>query len=206
MRRSKKSKYLIEIRYFGKAKHQIKEYISDIDNRFNLRKGHKVPHITVIQPFTTHKQKFLISDFKKICSKYNKIQFTVDGFGAFPCFVVYAKIKPSDDLRRLQEELFTNLRSYCRFGKTYSSYKPHTTIALSMGFVKFFRIWFYLLRKPKPIFTNHVMRVTLLKDRKILKEYDIYTKKILNRNQSKSGKVLKNTFTKFKQSKNKRGT
>lgn len=199
--RPKKSKYFIEVRYFGKAKTKINRLISDVDNTFGLPKKHKVPHITVIQPFTTNKQKYLVSDFKRICSKYKNIQFTVDGFSVFPFHVVFAKVKPSEELKKLQKELFKNLKSYCRFGQIYSSYKPHTTIALRMGFIKFFRIWFYLLRKPRPVFTNHVMRVTLLKDSKILYEYDIYNRKMLNRSQAKSGTVLRNTFRKLKQSK-----
>ena len=62
--------YYIEIRYFGKAKHKFKNLINEVDNKFRLKKGHKVPHITLIQPFTTKNHKWLISDFKKICSKH----------------------------------------------------------------------------------------------------------------------------------------
>ena len=55
-----KPHYYIEIRYFGKAKTNFKRLVNEVDNKFHLRKGHKVPHITLVQPFTTKDQKRLI--------------------------------------------------------------------------------------------------------------------------------------------------
>jgi len=63
-----------------------------------------------------------------------------------------------------------------------------------MGLIKFFRIWFYLKQKPRIVFTNHIMRVTLLKCQKILYEYDFTNRKLLNRRQAKSKRELSKTF------------
>ncbi len=194
-----KSDYYIEIRYFGKAKHNIKNLINEVDNRFCLRKYHKVPHITLIQPFTTKKQRWLISDFKKVCSGYNLMKFTVDGFGIFPFFVVFVKVQPDDDLLKFRKELLKSIKSYCYVKHINRSYKPHTTIALKMGLFKFFRIWFYLKAKPRLVFTNHVMRITLLRNKKILYEYDFLQQRLLNRQQSISRGVLSKTFSKLKE-------
>jgi 2'-5' RNA ligase len=200
--KNKKSHYLIEIRYFGKAKYQIKELINEVDNKFNLTNMNKVPHITLVQPFTTNKQNYLVSDFHKICSKHNNLKFTVDGIGVFPFFVIFSKVKPSQELLNLREDLIKKIKNYCKITQVNRSFKPHTTIALKMGFFNFFRIWFYLLRKPKLIFTNHVLRVTLLKDKKILYEYDFYNKKLLNRNEALNKSILGNTFKKLKKNEN----
>ncbi len=193
-----KSSYYIEIRYFGKAKHQIKRIINDVDNKFRLKKSRKVPHITVIQPFTTKKQKWLVSDFKKICSKQKLMKFTIDGIGVFPFHVVFAKVNPDEELLKFRKNLLKSIKSYCFVKDIERSYKPHTTFALNMGFFNFFNIWFYLRSKSKLVFTNNVMRVTLLKDGKILYEYDFLKRKLLNRRQALSKKGLSQTFKRLK--------
>jgi len=189
----RKSNYYIEIRYFGKAKYQFKSLINEIDNKFRLKKGHKVPHITLIQPFTTKNQKLLISDFKKLCSKYEVMKFTVDGIGLFPFFVVFAKVKPDGELIEFRNQLINTIKSYCQIKNINRTYKPHTTIALRMGMIKCFRIWFYLKQK-KMIFTNHIIRITLLKGKKILYEYDFTNGRLLNRRKAKNKKELSKTF------------
>ena len=190
----KKTHYYIEIRYFGKAKHQFKNLVNEVDNKFRLRKWHKVPHITLIQPFTTKNQQYLISNFKAICSKHQLMKFTVDGIGVFTFFVVFAKIKPDQELLTFRSQLLNSIKSYCYIKNINRPYKPHTTIALRMGLIKFFRIWFYLKRKPKIVFTNHVLRATLLKDSMILYEYDFINRRLLNRRQALNRNELSKTF------------
>jgi 2'-5' RNA ligase len=189
-----KENYYIEIRYFGKAKQQFIELVNEIDNKFNLKKGHKVPHITLIQPFTTKNQRWLISDFVRTCSKHRLMKFTVDGIGVFPFFVVFAKINPDPELIEFRNQLMKSIKSYCFVKDIDRSYKPHTTIALKMGLIKFFRIWFYLKQKPRIILTNHAMRITLLKGQKILYEYDFTNRRLLNRRQALSKIKLSKTF------------
>ncbi|MAG08160.1 hypothetical protein CMO89_01700 [Candidatus Woesearchaeota archaeon] len=200
---TKRTNYFIEIRYFGKAKHRIKSLINEVGNKFRLKKGHKVPHITLIQPFTTKRQKWLVSDFKKVCSNYKSMKFTVDGIGTFPFFVVFAKVKPGDELLKFRKELLKTIKSYCCIKNINRPFKPHTTIALRMGLFRFLRIWLYMKLKPRLIFTNHVMRATLLKGKIILYEYDFLHKRLLNRSQAKSKKGFSKAFTKLKKHKKK---
>lgn len=197
----RKADYYIEIRYFGKAKHQFKSLISEVDNKFKLKKEHKVPHITLIQPFTTKNQKWLISDFKKICSKYEMMKFTVDGIGVFPFFVIFARVNPDKELVYFRNQLMNSIKPYCYVKDINRLYKPHTTIALRMGLIKFFRIWFYLKKKPRIVFTNHIIRITLLKGKRILYEYDFTNRRLLNRRQAKSKRELSRTFDGLKRHK-----
>ncbi len=199
---SEEATYYVEIRYFGKAKKKFKRLIIHIDNIFGLKRGHKVPHITLIQPFTTKKQDLLISDFKRVCSKYNLMTFSVDGIGVFPFFVVFAKVKPDQELVKFRNHLLNTIKPYCHIRDINRPYKPHTTIALRMGLIKFFRIWVYLLMKPKIIFTNNVLRVTLLKGQQILCEYDFMSRRLLNRREAKSRRELSETFKNLKRHKN----
>ncbi|MBT3407021.1 2'-5' RNA ligase family protein [Candidatus Woesearchaeota archaeon] len=199
----RQTNYYIEIRYFGKAKAKFKHLTREVDKKFKLKPGHKVPHITLIQPFKTENQRKLVSDFKRICSKYKLMKFTVDGIGVFPFFVVFARVKPEKELIRFRHHLMNILKPYCRIKDVNRAYKPHTTIALKMGFIKFFRIWMYLVCKPRIVFTNHVMRITLLKGQKILYEYDFTNRRLLNRRKAKSRKELSKTFKGLKRHKKK---
>jgi len=194
--------YYIEIRYFGKAKSNFKKLVHEVDKKFRLRKGHKVPHITLVQPFKTNNQKKLVATFKRVCSKYKKpMKFTVDGIGVFPFFVVFAKVQPSSQQLKLRKDLMYTLKRFCHITAFNRPYKPHTTIALRMGLIKFFRIWFYLRRKPRIVFTNHIIRVTLLKGKKILCEYDFVYRRLLNRRQAKSRRGVRKTIGGLKKKK-----
>ena len=70
-----------------------------------------------------------------------------------------------------------------------------------MGLFKFFRMWFYLKQKPRIVFTNHVMRITLLRGKKILFEYDFTSGRLLNRRQALNRNELSKTFNGLKQQK-----
>lgn len=192
--------YFIEIRYFGKAKKKFKLITNEIDDRFNLKNVHKVPHITLIQSFKTDNQKKLVSDFKRICSKQKPMKFVVNRIGIFPFYVVYVKVIPDKNLLKFRSELMNAIKSYCHIKNITRKYKPHTTIALRMGFFKFFRIWFYL-RKREISFENNVIRATLLKGSRILYEYDFTSKRLLNRSHAKSSKELSKTFLNLKKKK-----
>ncbi len=202
-KRKKPTYYYIEIRYFGKAKHHIRRIINDVNKTFGIRtKKRAIPHITLVQPFTTNNQKRVVSDFKRICSKYKGLmKFTVDGWGVFPFFVVFAKVNPDKKIVKLRHHLLNCYRKYARVKDVDRAYHPHTTIALKMGLIKFFRIWFYLKRKHRLVFTNHVLRITLLKGQKILYEYDMMTGRMLNRSKAKSRKQLAKTFRTLKKKK-----
>ena len=70
--------YLIEFRFQGSAKREIKKLIYDVDRKFRLgfaRKKRPIPHVTIVAPFSTRNQKRLVHDFKKICSNYDFIKF-----------------------------------------------------------------------------------------------------------------------------------
>jgi hypothetical protein len=94
--------YFIEFRFQGKAKHEMKKMIYEIDRKFNLNRTkikRPIPHATIIAPFYTNNQKQLVKDFKSVCEKYQLIKFKIDGYGHFEkSKVVYINIKPSDSL------------------------------------------------------------------------------------------------------------
>ena len=91
--------YFLEFRFQGKAKYEMKRMIYDIDRKFHLKHAKKkrpIPHVTILAPFYTNKQKKLVSDFNNVCKKYTLINFRIEGFDYFDnSKVVYINIKPS---------------------------------------------------------------------------------------------------------------
>ena len=61
--------YLIEFRFNGKAKYEIKRIVYEINRKFNLRTKRAIPHISLAGPFYTDNEKKLIRDFNQLCSK-----------------------------------------------------------------------------------------------------------------------------------------
>jgi len=60
--------YLIEFRFHGSAKYEIKTLIDEINHKFEIKSKRAVPHITLVGPFSTDNEKRLIRDFNHLCS------------------------------------------------------------------------------------------------------------------------------------------
>ena len=74
--------YLIEFRFLGSSKKEMKKLIWHIDKKFRIGRAKRVrpvPHISLVGPFyTTHERK-LVSDFKKLCESKELMNFEVEG-------------------------------------------------------------------------------------------------------------------------------
>jgi len=197
--------YLIEIRLFGKAKYEVKSLIWEVDRRFRLglaRRHRPVPHITVVGPFGARNERRLISDFRSICSKQDSMRFTVRGYGTFDqTRVVYINVKPDEALKGFRDELVEQLKDYCSLS-TYDyqdDYSPHITVAMKLRPHQYTPVKAYVNAKPAPEFRHHVLRVTLIKNSFILREYDFFLNSMLSRYEAKNVQVLSKTFDELKQ-------
>lgn len=195
--------YLIEFRFFGNTKKQIKKLIREINNEFHIRSKYRpVPHITLVGPFTTRNQRRLVSDFKKICEKQDIMHFNVVGFNTFEdTRVVFIDIKPDKKMDEFRGELSETLQPYCclRPWDLKRKFEYHTTLASNLNPEKFKKIKNYIKRKPKPNFNHVLMRVTLIKGQKILYEYDFLLRRLLNRREAKNRYVLSESFEKLQE-------
>lgn len=198
--------YLIEFRFFGKAKYEIKQLIREVDQRFHLRRGHKVPHISLAGPFETGDERRLISDFKRLCSNQDIMHFEVDGFDTFEDNkVVFIYIKPDIKLDEFRWQLSKKLQIYC-YLKPHDlerKFEYHATIAMKLSPDKFKAIKCFINSKPQPKFKHILARITLIKNSLILCEYDFLLKRLLTRREAKSGEVLTQTFRKLDEYKDK---
>jgi 2'-5' RNA ligase len=196
--------YFIEFRFQGKAKHEMKRMIYDIDRKFHLKQAKKkrpIPHATIVAPFYTNKQKQLVSDFNNICKRHPLIKFKINGYDCFDdSKVVYINIKPSNELIQFRKDLIKQIKKYSTL-KDYDNkdnYKPHATLAMKLNNIQFNKVKRYVLGKRGISKDYSMVRATLIKGNKILYEYDFLLGRLLNRREAKSKILYSKTINRLK--------
>jgi len=193
--------YLIEFRFFGESKHEIKRLIRELQSTFRLWRRHRaVPHITLVGPLSTRDEGRLISDFEELCANQPIMNFKVKGYGTFDdSKVVFINIEPDEALDKFRWGLSKKLKDYCRL-ESYDlnrNFNFHATLAMYLRQDKFDEVREHIQTRPKPEFSHCVMRVTLLRGQKILREYDFFLKRLLSRREAKSRHLLSESFYKL---------
>jgi 2'-5' RNA ligase len=192
--------YFIEFRFQGKAKYEMKKMIYHLDRRFHLKKTKKkrpIPHVTILSPFSTTRQKQLVNDFHNICKNHSLMKFKIRGYGCFNnSKVVYININPSKEMVQFRKDLIKRIKKYSTL-KDYDSkdnYKPHATLAMKLNNFQFNRIKKYVLARPGSSKNYSMIRATLIKNNKILCEYDFVLNRLLNRNEAKRKDIYSKTI------------
>ena len=211
--------YLIELRLDGTAKSVTRNLTYNIAKKFhvkgNIRKR-PVPHVTLFGPFYTRQISDVIQSIKDIGIQFSSLDYKVDGFNYFEKkktflkipvgkrkSVIYLNIIPHDSLISCQKMLAKRLFSITNtseFDDPKDDFYFHATIAMKDISDKFDKIWEYLDNLGIN-FEDSCYRLTLLREGKIMYEYDLTTKRLLNRRQSLS-KNLKNRIKKERTEKN----
>jgi calcineurin-like phosphoesterase family protein/2'-5' RNA ligase len=196
--------YLIEFRFSGYAKGAIKELKSSISRNFGVTRWKIVPHISLVGPLYTYNEELLVDTVRRICKKYELVKFRLDGFDSFENRVIYVRIIPSEELKRLREELVESLEKFCKVSE-FDRKKPftfHATIVMSDIQRKFDRIWEHLKSWKIPKIDQYVIRVTLLTERRrILIEHDLLQGKTLDRLEALDREEYRKTVDKLKKKK-----
>ncbi len=186
------TKYLIEIRLSGETKSYLKNLIFRISDKFRVHgvtKRHVVPHVTLFGPLVCSDEQELIRRFVDVCKNNDLPTYELNGFDVFEQRVIYANIYPLDTLRDLRNELSKKLKPICNSfqphdGHTRDQFKFHATLAFRDVDEKFSRIWEYLKHTRTPRTEEYVLRITLLKGSRILREYDVMQRRLLRRDQA----------------------
>ena len=189
--------YLIEFRFHGKAKYDIKRLVYEINRRFRLGYKRAIPHITLAGPFYTNDEKRLIGDFNRLCTKSPLMNFEIEGFSTFEDNkVVFFDIKPSKELEEFRWNLSQIIKPYCQLRSfDYErNFAFHTTIAMKLLDDKFSNIKEYIKTKSKLNFKQVMIRATLLKGGFILREYDFFLRRPLVRSLAKDKKIYAQTM------------
>ncbi len=199
--------YLIEFRFHGYAKRCAKNLIYDVARKFNVKgvtQKRAVPHISLFGPFQTNDERRLVSEIVSIGQRYDVVPFRVKGFNFFnnkQNKVIYLDIEPSEELKRLRRDIAYKLSKFSN-GKSFDSdydFDFHATVAFKDIDYKFNRIWNYIQQKQEPYIHQHLLRITIIKNGRILYEYDLMQKRLLNRTQSLSKSYWNKTIELLKQ-------
>lgn len=198
--------YLIEFRFQSKRiQTYLKSMIYGINRKFGVGKRKHVPHITLVGPITTNNERRLIADFARVCSQTELMKFKGNGFGTFDSNrVVFVNIGASERLNEFRINLVDTLRSYCGLQsqdkrKEIDKFGYHSTLAMKLDQKEFDLIKNHIKNKPAPSFTQIVMRVTLLRNGRILREYDFIQRRLLNRRQALNKHITRRSKTLLKE-------
>ncbi|MFA6347151.1 MAG: 2'-5' RNA ligase family protein [Dehalococcoidales bacterium] len=202
--------YFIEVRIMGSMKHEIRTITYDVRKNCHLRGSKPIPHISIVSNPTPlnprQDEKKLLRDFSSICSQYPVMELQFDGFGSFPCNnsngVAKINIKASQELLELRWDLISRLKSYCQLDRTWDAkkdyYCPHITIAMNLNQNQLNKVMSYLRHQKQPYNHHFITRVTLLKNHKLLSEYDFFLKRTLTRNEALSRTIEAETNTRIR--------
>jgi 2'-5' RNA ligase len=199
------SPYLIEIRLFGRAKYEIRELILHICEKFNITISRPVPHITLVGGFSTRDEDRLIRDFKLVCCCTGLIGYVIEGKGAFKdTGVIKLNVQPSKELINFRCELRDRLLKYCTLSEwdIEEPFKFHVTILNHVDQAKIKHIMQNFNFDKR--YSHRMLRATLLKNGKILYEYDFLLKKMLNQQEALNKQVLMKTMSTLKEGKAKK--
>jgi len=180
--------YLIEYRFQGKVKAEIKQMIFTLDKKFHLGLSNKpIPHISFAGPLATNDEAKLIKDFISLCKNTTFCSFKVNGFGFFErTKVVYINIDPSDKLKNFRWKLSQKIKNYCtlRDFDYKEDFAFHATLAMKLENPEFLAIKKYIEKQNSPRYKHFLIRATIIKNSRILCEYDFLQRRMLTREEA----------------------
>jgi 2'-5' RNA ligase len=203
-----KPKYEIGTRLRGFAKNHIRNLNEKLSEDFNMKKEEKIiPHLTFLRPFYTQNEEQLISNFNQTLQKQkDPIYFTINNFGIFrnEQKTFYANIKQNPQIENLIGRLENSLEGIITYRdqkislpEEENSINLHSTI-LKIPDYLLPRTIEYINKNPLKKIEQGLLRVYLLKDKKILREYDFFLEKSLERNEAKDKEIFQRTMEQFK--------
>jgi hypothetical protein len=194
------TRYMIDIRLMGTVKHQIRTLSSQLREKFSLGEKLVVPQITLAGPFSTTDEKRLVEDFTLICTEQKEIpRYEVGGYGFFDdTRVVFVTITPDGNLKQFRYQLSRALFPYCSL-RDYDqdpadTFRFHATLAMKLDWLTFQRIKWYFRRQEQVVCHHHPIRATLLRNSRILCEYDFIQNRMLSRAQAMSKATMMRDF------------
>jgi 2'-5' RNA ligase len=198
----------MEFRLSGSARKYVKEIASDISIKFGVTgvtKNRVVPHVSIIGPIKTNQEQKLINEIIETCMKYDLMTIKFDGFTSFGNWllgkrVLAVKIEPSHNFELLRTEIVKGISGFCKLSKfDPEKWKPHATLAFKDIDKKFGKIKTYMENMNCPEIKHYVLRITLLKNGKILCEYDFLQRRTLNRREALNRQTKKVTIRLLKE-------
>lgn len=133
----------------------------------------------------------LISDFENVCRDQTNVM-TYEGLeaGMFgDSRVVYMKIRPNEALKEFRCKLSRKLEDYCELSEyddaDKGEFQYHCSIERASNQKELGKIFGFVAGRKELEFRHVAMRATLLKNRKILREYNFFLDRTLTRREAK---------------------
>jgi hypothetical protein len=186
------TRYLIDIRLMGSVKHQLRTLSDQLQEKFNPGEKLVVPQITLAGPFSTDNEEKLVEDFTRICTNQKVTpKYELGSYGFFDdTKVVYVTITPDENLKQFRYQLSRAISPYCSLRNydldSADEFRFHATLAMKLDWLTFQRIKWYFRGPESVIYRHHPIRATLLRNSKILCEYDFIQGRMLSRAQALS--------------------
>jgi len=203
------AKFYVEFRLHGYAKAYAKRLIWSVAKKFRVKgviRKRVVPHIGLYGSGKTKDIRRVVSVVERVGQKYTLVPFRIKGFGYFyeTHKVIYLDISPSKELEELRWELSQELRkvssgrSQDRHSMTKFGF--HGTVAFQDIDNKFIQIWPYIKSRGEADFQQYLLRITVIGARsRIVCEYDLVLKKLLNREQALSRYWWRKTLNRLRE-------
>jgi 2'-5' RNA ligase len=194
------TRYLIDIRLMGSVRHQIRLLSDQLAEKFNPVNKLVVPHITLAGPFSTDNEQKLVEDFTRICTSQQEIpKYDVGNYGFFDdTRVVFVTITPDENLKQFRYQLARAISPYCSLRNydldSAEEFRFHATLAMKLDWLTFQRIKWYFRNQERVIHRHHPIRATLLRNSKIVCEYDFIQQRMLSRAQALSKATMMRDF------------
>ncbi|MCK9631076.1 MAG: 2'-5' RNA ligase family protein [Methanoregula sp.] len=194
------TRYLIDIRLMGSVKQQISGLSHHLDEKFRLGNKLVVPHITLAGPFSTENEEKLLEEFKRVCTDQITVpKYEVGGYGFFDdTRVVFVAITPDESLKQFRYKLAQAISPYCTLRDydrdSADTFRFHATLAMKLDWLTFRRIKWYFRKQEPVVYRHHPIRATLLRNSKIVCEYDFVQDRMLTRAQALSRATRKRDF------------
>ncbi|RNJ77356.1 MAG: 2'-5' RNA ligase family protein [Nitrosopumilus sp. D6] len=191
--------YLVEFRLCGEPRRVARGLILEIYKRFRVTgnvKRRPVPHVTLYGPFQAGSARRVAESIREAARGFGPFGYGIDGFDSFDKKtgwfsrkrnVVYLGISAGSDMKRFRSRLHGRLAGITRPKDPAIERKDpfpfHVTLAIRDIDEKFDEIWQYLMSADTSI-SGEFCGITLLRDGKILCEYDLESKRLLGRRQA----------------------
>jgi 2'-5' RNA ligase len=205
-------RFFVEYRLHGYAKEYARDLVDEVARKFMVRRTtgtRAVPHVTLYGPSETNgtvSVRRIVSEVERVGRRYTLVACRIKGFGCFAeenkRKVIYLGIEPSLSLQNMRRDLAQALRgiSVPTEYDREQDYEFHSTILIVDDEARFRRIWEFIKSKEPPDMAQYVPRVTILGgNRRIICEYDLVLRRVLDRRQALSRRWWRKTTTRMRE-------
>ena len=203
-----RNSYIIEIRPILE-KYKLKQIMRKVRSLSHL-KVHRVPHITLIYNFRPLVDPIKIMEvIKEVSNKYSNLEFYYDKYEikkGKKGYTIALGIRPDNELLQFREDLYKSLKNYIKERSDVKFYNENFWFHAGISFHLSCKVVKNILNNKEILqilsrflYKAKVLRITLVNAGKIVYEYDVLNKKILNRTEALSLVELERTYKKYRE-------